>query len=105
MNRTMKSILASGLTALLASGGIATATEQLSQPAAEQCDDGAITTRVKEALASDSALASAEISVETVQGEVQLNGTVGNAADIQRATAAAFSVSGVRKVQNNLKAR
>ena len=105
MNRTVKAILASGFATLLTAGVVAAANEPVSQLAAEQSDDGAITAKVKEALAADSALAVANISVETVQGEVRLSGTVGNAADIQRATAVAFGVTGVKKVQNNLKSK
>jgi len=105
MNVKMKSILASGLAALLVAGAAVSETPPATQLAAEQPDDGAITEKVKAAIAADAALAGADISVETKQGEVQLNGTVGNAGDVQKATALAFSVSGVKKVQNNLTAK
>lgn len=105
MNMTVKSILASGFAALLVGGTSLAETPAAAKLAAEQPDDGAITEKVKAALAADSALAGADISVETVQGEVSLNGTVGSAGDVQKATAIAFTVSGVRKVQNNLKAK
>lgn len=105
MNMTVKSILASGFAALMVAGASVAETPPAAKLAAEQPDDGAITEKVKAAIAEDAALAGADISVETVQGEVRLNGTVGNAGDIQKATAVAFSVSGVRKVQNNLKAK
>lgn len=106
MNLKMKSILASGLAALLVAGAaVSEETPPATQLAAEQTDDGAITEKVKAAIATDAALAGADISVETKQGEVHLNGTVGNAGDVQKATALAFSVSGVKKVQNNLKAK
>jgi hyperosmotically inducible protein len=105
MNLKMKSILASGLAALLVAGAAVSETPPATQLAAEQPDDGAITEKVKAAIAADAALAGADISVETKQGEVHLNGTVGNAGDVQKATALAFSVSGVKKVQNNLKSK
>jgi hyperosmotically inducible protein len=105
MNMTMKSILASGLAAMLAGGAAFAETPEPAKLAAEQPDDGAITEKVKAAIAADAALAGADISVETVQGEVRLSGTVGNAGDVQKATAIAFSVAGVTKVQNNLKSR
>src|SRR5512134_1433368 len=105
MNLKMKSILASGLAALLVAGAAVSETPPATQLSAEQADDGAITEKVKAAIAADAALAGADISVETKQGEVHLNGTVGNAGDVQKATALAFSVSGVKKVQNNLKAK
>ncbi|MBX3703703.1 MAG: BON domain-containing protein [Steroidobacteraceae bacterium] len=104
MNGKMTSILASGLAALLVGGVAAAETTPPVQLAAEQPDDGAITEKVKAAIAEDAALAGADISVETVQGKVRLDGYVGNAGDIQKATALAFSVSGVKKVENNLKA-
>lgn len=106
MNGKTKSILASGLTALLVAGAaVSENTPPTQLAAAEQADDGAITEKVKAAIAADAALAGADISVETSQGQVQLSGTVGSAGDIQKATALAFSVSGVKKVQNNLKAK
>jgi len=103
MNAKMKSILASGLAALFVAGAAASETSPPVQLAAEQPDDGAITEKVKAAIAADKALAAADIAVETNQGEVRLSGTVASAGDIQKASALAFSVTGVKKVQNNLK--
>jgi len=105
MNMTLKSILASGLAAFLAGGAVLAETPGPAMLAAEQPADSAIAEKVKAAIAVDAALAGADISVETVQGEVHLSGTVGNAGDVQTATALAFSVTGVKKVQNNLKSR
>lgn len=105
MNVKMTSILASALAALLVAGVSASETSPPVQLAAEQPDDGAITEKVKAAIAADAALAGADISVETKQGEVQLSGTVANAGDIQKASALAFGVTGVKKVQNNLKSK
>lgn len=112
MDRKVQSILAAGIAAVFAAGVVAAPNEppapnepMAESQAAEQSADGAITEKVKEALAADSALAVSEIQVETVGGEVRLNGTVGNAAEVQRATAIAFGVTGVKKVQNNLKAK
>jgi osmotically-inducible protein OsmY len=105
MNVKMTSILASALTALLVAGTSVSETSAPVPLAAEQPDDGAITEKVKAVIAADAALAGADIAVETTLGEVQLNGTVASAGDIQRATALAFSVAGVKKVQNNLKAK
>lgn len=105
MKTTTKLMLASGLAALLASGASLAGETAPAPTAAEQSADGAITEKVKAAFAADAALANAQITVETVQGEVRLNGTVGNAADVQKATAVAFGVTGVKKVQNNLTAK
>jgi hyperosmotically inducible protein len=105
MNMTMKSILASGLAAMLAGGAAFAETPEPAKLAAEQPDDGAITEKVKAAIAADATLAGADISVETQQGEVRLSGTVASAGDIPKASAIAFGVTGVKKVQNNLKAK
>lgn len=105
MNVKMTSVLASAVAALLVAGTSVSETSPPVQLAAEQPDDGAITEKVKAAIASDAALAGADISVETKLGEVRLNGTVASAGDIQKASALAFGVTGVKKVQNNLKAK
>lgn len=105
MKAKMTTILASGLAALLVAGVSASETSPPVQLAAEQPDDGAITEKVKAAIAADAALGAADIAVETKQGEVQLSGTVASAGDIQRASALAFGVTGVKKVQNNLKSK
>jgi osmotically-inducible protein OsmY len=57
---------------------------------------------VKAALQADPSLQGAEIAIETMNGEVQLNGYVGNPADVDKATAIAGSVEGVTNVKNNL---
>jgi osmotically-inducible protein OsmY len=73
--------------------------------AVEQVADCVITERVKAAIVADPALRSAEISIETVQGEVHLNGYVGTSADIQKAAAIALNVAGVKSVKNGLKTK
>lgn len=105
MNTRMTSIVASALAALLVAGTSVSESTPPAQLAAEQPDDGAITEQVKAAIAADAGLAGADISVETKQGEVRLTGTVASAGDIQKASALAFGVTGVKKVQNNLKAK
>jgi hyperosmotically inducible protein len=105
MNVKMTSVLASALAALLVAGTSVSETTPPVQLAAEQPDDGAITEKVKAAIAADATLAGADISVETQQGEVRLSGTVASAGDIPKASAIAFGVTGVKKVQNNLKSK
>jgi len=105
MIRNVKTILASGLTALLIAG---TAVSESTPPpalATEQADDSAITAKVKEAITADTALVRAEINIETVQGEVRLSGFVGDPDHIPRVTALAFGVEGVKAVRNDLKAK
>ena len=105
MNMHLKPVLASGFAALLLSGAAVSETTSPQLLAVEQVADSVITERVKAAIAADPALGSADISIETVKGEVQLSGHVGTSADIQKAAAIALNVAGVTSVQNNLKTR
>ena len=66
-------------------------------------DDGAITTKVKARLLKEKGVPSLSISVETYEGRVQLSGFVETKEQIARAGKVVARVSGVRKVENNLK--
>ena len=68
-------------------------------------DDGAITTKVKARLLKEKGIPSMSISVETYEGRVQLSGFVETREQIARAGKVAAGVSGVRKVENNLKVK
>ena len=68
-------------------------------------DDGAITTKVKARLLKEKGIPSMSISVETYEGRVQLSGFVETRQQIVRAGKVAAGVSGVRKVENNLKVK
>jgi hyperosmotically inducible periplasmic protein len=65
-------------------------------------DDSAITTKVKSALLADDGVKGLDIKVETNKGEVQLSGFVDNQIQIDRATAVARGVEGVKNVINNM---
>lgn len=65
-------------------------------------DDAALTTRVKSALLAEPDVNSFDISVETLEGSVQLSGFVNSQWQIDKAAQVARSVSGVRQVRNNL---
>jgi hyperosmotically inducible protein len=65
-------------------------------------DDSVITTSVKAALLADADIKSFDFKVETRKGEVSLSGFVDNQLQLDRATAAARAVSGVKAVQNNV---
>jgi len=60
---------------------------------------------VKTALFNDPSLKSAEISVETYKGRVQLSGFVRSRANIEQALADARDVSGVTAVENDMQLR
>jgi osmotically-inducible protein OsmY len=66
-------------------------------------DSAAISTKVKSKLASDggTALAS-QVKVETSKDVVQLSGFVPNEADRTKAEQIAWSVEGVRSVENDI---
>jgi osmotically-inducible protein OsmY len=86
------------LTFALAAGGCATQNTSLGT----KLDDSVITTRVKAALLADPDVSGQKVSVETVDGVVQLSGFVGSAASANRAADIARRVDGVRAVQNRV---
>lgn len=65
-------------------------------------DDGAISLKVKAALAADPALSAARIDVNTTQGIVRLDGPAPDGAAKARATVLAGAPQGVRGVDNRL---
>jgi len=69
----------------------------------EYIDDTAITTKVKAAIFNEPSLKSAEISVETFKGAVQLSGFVTSQANINKAVELARGVGGVTSVKNDMR--
>ena len=65
-------------------------------------DDGAITTKVKAALAGDPRTKAHQINIETHEGNVQLSGFVDNAEAKSTAEQLARAVDNVRSVDNEL---
>lgn len=65
-------------------------------------DDGAISLKVKAALAADPALSAARIDVSTTRGIVRLDGPAPDGAARERATVLAGAPQGVRGVDNRL---
>lgn len=70
--------------------------------AGEYVDDSTITAKVKSALLAKKGVSSAEISVETYLGVVQLSGFVDTADQVQLAGRTARGVKGVKEVKNSL---
>lgn len=64
--------------------------------------DGAITAKVKSALLTEKDVKSFDISVETLNGTVQLSGFVNSQWQIDKAVDVATAVNGVKHVQNDL---
>ena len=105
----MKSLMPRGIriqalafTAILAFSG-ATLVAQNSAPAAGQRSDGQIEMDVVQALDASQALKNDLITAATIQSQVTLAGTVSSDASRQLAESIVSKVSGVTKVNNNLK--
>jgi hyperosmotically inducible protein len=73
-----------------------------SHAAADFADDGAITTKVKSALAGDPRTKAGQINVETSDGQVQLSGFVDNSEAKSTAEELARSVEHVKSVNNQI---
>jgi hyperosmotically inducible periplasmic protein len=73
-----------------------------SHAAADFADDGAITTKVKSALAGDARTKASQINVETSDGQVQLSGFVDNSEAKSTAEELARSVEHVKSVNNQI---
>ena len=65
-------------------------------------DDAAITTKVKSKFAADSTVSAMSISVETLQGVVQLSGFAKSAEEKAMAEKLARDTKGVADVKNNI---
>jgi hyperosmotically inducible periplasmic protein len=68
-------------------------------------DDATVTGRVKSALLAESDIKSFDISVITLNGEVQLTGFVGNQGQIEKAMKIARATEGATGVKNELKVK
>jgi hyperosmotically inducible protein len=73
------------------------------QSAGEVIDDSVLTAKVKTALIDDPVTKAGDINVETYRGVVELGGFVESAAQKDRATVVARSVTGVKEVRNDLR--
>ncbi len=65
-------------------------------------DDTVLTAKVKAALLGESNLKSNDISVETLNGVVQLSGSMDSQSALDRAIAVAQGVDGVHSVKNEM---
>ena len=75
------------------------------QTAGEYVDDATITTRVKSWFVEDDRVNALRLSVETMQGTVQISGFAASAIERQRAGEIARGVPGVRSVRNDVVVR
>jgi hyperosmotically inducible protein len=95
---TKKTVLVSCLALSLAS----CAMFQGRETAGQYVDDATITTKVKEAFVADKTVSANQVSVETMQGVVQLSGFVDSSASEQRAVSLANNVKGVKSVNDDI---
>lgn len=70
-----------------------------------QAGDSTLASQVRAALRGDSAVRALNLSVEAVDGRVQLRGFAGSEAEISRAVELASDVAGVRAVRNEIRLR
>ena len=75
------------------------------ESAGSYIDDAAITTAVKAKFASDKTVAATAISVETLNGTVQLSGFAKSAAEKAQAETIARETKNVRAVRNDIVVR
>jgi len=78
-------------------------TKEAAEKTGEVVTDASITAAVKMKMADDELVKAGNINVDTKDGVVTLNGTVGSKAEEQKAIDLAHSVDGVKKVVNNLR--
>ena len=80
------------------------ASDSGSRATGQVLDDGALTARVKTAIARDASLGAAkDVNVTTYRGVVQLSGFVESAEVSRRAEEIAKGVQGVQSVKNDLR--
>ena len=99
MKNTAVTLALSGLLAFTAVGCAVTRDQST---VGEYVDDAAITTQVKTRFVESKAVAASSITVETLQGVVQLSGFAKNASEKASAEAIAKEVKGVKSVKNNI---
>jgi len=68
-------------------------------------DDASVTANIKSAYAADQTVAATSISVETMNGTVQLSGFAKSQAEKERAAAIARQTQGVKAVKNDIVVR
>jgi osmotically-inducible protein OsmY len=105
MNRQANTLAWAALFALGAAGMQGCAVTDKQSSVGTYVDDSAITTQVKAKFAEDTTVSAMRISVETLQGTVQLAGFATSETERARASQLARTVSGVRSVRNDIVVR
>ena len=102
LSKTFVSALAAAALVAALAGCTSTPTQE---SAGEYFDNSLITAKVKSALIGAENLSSANISVASFKGKVQLSGFVPNETDKQRAEVIARDIEGVKVVSNAIEIR
>tara|TARA_R110002049_G_scaffold257422_1_gene432864 strand:- start:790 stop:1113 length:324 start_codon:yes stop_codon:yes gene_type:complete len=97
---TGKLLVAAMVASTLVMGGCAVTRDQ--STVGQYVDDSAITTQVKARFAESPVVSAMAISVETLNGTVQLSGFAKNASERSTAESIARSVKHVRSVKNDI---
>jgi hypothetical protein len=100
--KPMKHYIMASLLALSAAQFAGCAVTDGQSTLGQYTDDTAITTQVKAKMAEDPAVSASRISVETLNGTVQLSGFATTQAEKDKAETVARSVSHVKQVRNNI---
>lgn len=100
--KQLKFVIAIAAALMLATAAGCASTDK-TESAGEYIDDSVITTKVKTAILNEPTLKTAEISVETYKGAVQLSGFVSSQANISKAADLARTVQGVKTVKNDMR--
>jgi osmotically-inducible protein OsmY len=98
----MNRILFASLMAVGVAGAAGCAVTDGQRSVGAYVDDAAITTQVKTKMAEDPAVSAMRLSVETLQGTVQLAGFATTESEKARAAQIAQGVNGVRNIRNNI---
>jgi len=96
------SIRRTTLAALLVASLSACSVMRDQQTVGAYVDDSAITAEVKSNMAADTAVAASSISVETMNGVIQLSGFAKSQAEKDRAASIARAAKGVKAVRNDI---
>ena len=104
MKKTLQALLIAAVTGVtVLTTGCAVVRDQ--QSVGAYVDDATITTAVKAKFVEDKTVAASSISVETLNGTVQLSGFAKSEAEKAQAGNLARSSKGVREVRNNIVVR
>lgn len=102
VNNTLRAVAFAVMAGTVVIGTTACAVARDQQTVGAYVDDASITTQVKAKLAEDKTTSATAISVETLNGTVQLSGFAKSSAERSQAAALAGSVKGVKSVRNDI---